>query len=93
MTRLDVAALDAAYAAVPAGQRDKNVIASAVRAYVDSAEWASDYIDRLNALCEKHGCEPGTDRLFWLDTQLSRISEQRQMDDRPGGFDGPTGAD
>lgn len=30
--------------------------------------------DRMQALCEKHGCSPGSNRFDWLDEQLSRRS-------------------
>ncbi|MEP5516315.1 MAG: hypothetical protein ABJP87_15395 [Bauldia litoralis] len=30
--------------------------------------------DRMQALCEKHGCPPGSNRFDWLDEQLSRLS-------------------
>lgn len=56
-------------------------------------DFASKYIDQLNFICERHGCEPGTDRLEWLDKQLSKLSRKPEVDDRPGGFDGPTAAD
>lgn len=34
---------------------------------------AEEHIDKLNELCEKHGCEPGSNRLEWLDAQLSMV--------------------
>lgn len=72
---LNQTALQAAYAAVPADKRDMNSIAVAVRAYVDAQTiWASDYIDRLNELLEANGCPAGSDRLQWLDAQLSKIT-------------------
>lgn len=91
--KLNERGLEAAYASA-GPQRDKNTIAVTVRAYLDAADWADRYIDRLNDLCERHGCPPGSDRLEWLDQQLShRPTPSWTDDDRPGGFDGPTGAD
>ena len=91
--RLNDLALSAAYAAAPVDLRDKNLIARTIRAYVENSEWADEYIDQLNMLCEKHGCEPGADRLEWIDQKLSSLAPESPQDDRPGGFDGPTGAD
>lgn len=31
--------------------------------------------DQLQALCEKHGCVPGSDRLEWLSAQLDLLGE------------------
>ena len=31
--------------------------------------------DQLQALCEKHGCIPGSDRIEWLSDQLDLLSE------------------
>ena len=42
-----------------------------------------DYEERVNALCEKHGCEPGSDRLAWLDERLAAgITPQGAPDER-----------
>lgn len=70
---LDLRALEAAYASVPDDKRDKNLIATVIRSYLDATpcDWADEYIDALNLVCEIHGCPPGSDRLVWLDLKLS----------------------
>lgn len=40
---------------------------------VAEIEVAGDIFERLNDLCEKHGCEPGSHRLNWLDEQLTAL--------------------
>lgn len=39
---------------------------------------ALDVLERLQTICERHGCEPGTNRLDWIEEMLGRSQAMRE---------------
>ena len=53
----------------------------ALLARVETVE--ADYqetTERLQALCDKHGCEPGSNRFDWLDERLTKLASAAAQD-------------
>jgi hypothetical protein len=52
-------------------KRIRSETADRIRTLEKFLEMEGNYNDALNALCERHGCPPGSIRLDWLEEQLS----------------------
>jgi hypothetical protein len=55
-------AIDAAYETLPPAQPSSDMTSEAL---------ALDVLERLQKICERYGCEPGTNRLDWIDEMLA----------------------